>query len=366
MITQRRSLMSDPIPHRSVGLRGDQPAPVKSFTFASGVHIFALVSVGMAWCLIAGNEASPEPTAQVVLDGSTSIQALAVASDGKRLATTDAAGIVRVWCADTGRCRVLPAEVAEHGTCVGFSPDAATMAVGYVNRTVTIRDVVTGAVRGSALQHPGRVRTVAFCPAGTTLASGSANKVLLWDVADRRVKAQLEGHTEAVTVVAFAPDGRTLLSGGQDGTIRFWDATTGKIQRIIPAHSSAVLSAIFSPDGRTAASVGDRDARVRLWDVATGQELKCLRGQAEMEVSIAFATDGETLASGDSLGNLTIWDLESARQRASWKAHAGWIKSVVFSPGGRTLVSAGSDGEVKFWEIAARTSGSREALPTMP
>ena len=41
-------------------------------------------------------------------------------------------------------------------------------------------------------------------------------------------RATLKGHTGRVLSVAYCPDGKTLASGSNDKTIKLWDVATGK------------------------------------------------------------------------------------------------------------------------------------------
>ena len=67
----------------------------------------------------------------------------------------------------------------------------------------------------------------------------------------------LDGHTKAVTVLAFAPDGRTLASGSKDTQVRFWATTTGEEcnARVMGAASWGITEVVFSPNGRAVVAV---------------------------------------------------------------------------------------------------------------
>ncbi len=106
------------------------------------------------------------------------------------------------------------------------------------------------------------VPCVALAPDGTQLAAGVDYKVKLYDVAGKRERLSLDGHTGRVTGVAFTPDGGTVVSGSWDGTVRLWDATSGNQRAAFQWPVGKVTSLAVSPDGLRLAVGGDAGAVV--------------------------------------------------------------------------------------------------------
>lgn len=209
---------------------GGYPA---SLAFAPGGGELAALSAEGVLLLLAPEGGAVRDTLRVGYGG-----AVAYSPDGRLLAAGGAR--IRVWAraalpADTGRV-LAGHEDAVYG--LGFSPDAGTLASASLDRTARLWAVEAGAVRDTlTTEHPsrllvgGRMRDIpqqlpvtaaAFSPDGRTLATAGADRALhLWDPATGARRESREGHTRAVTGLAWGPGGR-LATSSADGTVRLW------------------------------------------------------------------------------------------------------------------------------------------------
>ena len=66
----------------------------------------------------------------------------------------------------------------------------------------------------------------------------------VWDVASGQALRTLKGHTTPVRSVAFSPDGTRLATSSADNEVKVWHAASGQELRTLQGPSVA-----FSPDG---------------------------------------------------------------------------------------------------------------------
>lgn len=226
------------------------------------------------------------------------------------------------------------------------------------NATALAAQTIPWEQRGELLHtlegHTSAVTAVAFSPDGQVLASASYdNTIKLWDVATGKPIKDLVGHEGFVWALAFSADGKILATGSDDKTVRLWELASGKVARILSGHTGPVEAVAFSPDGGVLATAGDY-ATIRLWDVATSREIKALAGHSSQVKSASFSPDGKVLASASDDGTVRLWDV--ATGRAIWAPEPDYrrrLKSVSFNPDGSTLAAASSDATIQFWDVAS-------------
>lgn len=270
--------------------------------------------------------------------------------DGGRIAFGSEDRSVRVRDAVTGREVIVLAGHRQPVTGVCYSPDGGRIASVGADGAVKVWNAATGREVATLTVHRAGAAGVAFSPDGTRLAAGGSDAtVRVWAGADAVLT--LRGHRRRVTGVCFSPDGRRLASASADGTVKVWDAATGERLHSLDGHDRGATGVSFSPDGRrlVSASVG---GAVRLWDVETGRVAKDLTGLTSEFPRVCFSPDGAYVAGGgeaNRYGEVRVWDAQTSREVLAFRGHGGAVTGVCFSPDGRRLASAGGI-TVKVWD----------------
>jgi len=230
----------------------------------------------------------------------------------------------------------------------------------------------------------------------------------LWYLDRGKPPAKLDGHSGAVSAIAFSDDSRTLVSGDEIGEIRVWDMSNNGRPIASPLHTRSVISSLaVSPDRKLIASgtvkgvlqlwkIGDgtisgagllserdtatdrdeahgasesaitriafvssdsfvssgQDGTLRLWDTGNPDRALVLRN-SDNQVSItsfAVRPDRNLIASGGQDGTLTLWNLATGSSKTV-QGDASAVTSVAFSPDGQSLITGSISGTLSRWDL---------------
>ncbi|MFB2880277.1 DnaJ domain-containing protein [Floridanema aerugineum] len=152
---------------------------------------------------------------------SDSVFCLAFSPDGKFLISGSIDKTIRIWDLSTrGLIRVLQGH-SGWVSAIAISPDNHTIISGSTDATIKLWNLQTGELISTLEGHSTAIFSIAINSNGETFASGSTQNIKLWNLKTRKLLQTLSG----CYPVAFTPDGTTLVSGSKDKLIQIWQKT---------------------------------------------------------------------------------------------------------------------------------------------
>ena len=247
--------------------------------------------------------------------------------DGARLASVGTDGL-KVWdpatLAEVWQDRVS----AKNLRAVAWRADGRQLAAVSSNQKLLLWDAASGKLIKSVGLPGGSTVSLAWSPAGGTLATGAGGDIYLWNEQLEQTRI-LSGHQEGVTRLAWSPDGTRLASAGGDTSAKIWDLRSGRVRHTLLGHGAPIHGVAWSPDGSRLVT-GSWDLSLKLWDTETGVEVCTFdqpAGLVQMIDAVAWSPDGRRIAASDIEGCIGILDASPG-----WLAETGVKVEATASP----------------------------------
>jgi WD40 repeat protein len=242
---------------------------------------------------------------------------------------------------------------------VAFSPDGSTVATAGDDHFIHTWSAETGAAFDVLNGHTCAITALAFTPSGELISTASNGAALAWNIAPEwrleRAIGTSDGAsplTDRVNALAFSPDGKLLATGSGEpsrgGEIKLWSVADGQLVRDFPKiHSDAVLSVEFSPDGRTLAS-GAADKMARVIDLATGRVARSFEGHTHHVLGVSWSADGRTLATAGADNMVKVWDATTGDRKKNVEGYEKEVTTVRFVAASANLLTSSGDNKVRL------------------
>ncbi len=319
------------------------------------------------------------------------VQAVALAPDGKFIASSARDFSIRIWDRNTGslvHSLIQPTNRLAYGApeastpCLSYSADGKYLVAGRGDGTILVWEASQYKLLHKLSGSTGPIIALAIARDNQTCASAAEDQAVhIWNLQTGKETKQITV-PEHATCLCFSKSGDQLLIGCQDGSIRIWQLDPLNLLRNIEAHERAVRQIATAPDGFEIGSVG-QDSRIRFWDtrsqsnpqvaplvwnvisgfpqsaaanlletlsfIALNREISKLTSSGAPISSLRFLADGALLES-DPTG-LTIWNV--SRLQPIRTVNARSITALDVDRAGQVSATGDENGVVRLWDLSS-------------
>jgi WD40 repeat protein len=307
-------------------------------------------------------------------DHSSSISSLDISPFGSILATGDISpGLIKIRNLTNGNViEVLDIHTSTLSS-LAFSPDGSILVSASADQTIKLWNMIQ-AIEKEEIPIPFEdLGSSTMSLDGMKIAAGGSDgRIFLWNRKSRN--PDIRSHNGSIKSVAFSPNGSLLASASALGTIKIWSINSqDQLNEIhhLDENQGSVYSLAFSSNGSLLASSSNNI--IRIWDVNTGKEkLNHTEHRGEIN-SVEFSPTGDLLASGGKYwnsGSILIYNISKQSEVSSlaWSdSYGAWPLSLAFSPDGTMLVAGGRENNntknIRVWDVTDEGVKEKEYSP---
>ena len=244
------------------------------------------------------------------------INDISMAPNGNFYATASSDHTIRIWSATddyTTSGKNISSQVIKMNETpvksIDISCDSRLIVTGADDKTVKLISINDKKLQANLLGHTNWVKTVRFSRDSLLVASGSDDKTLkLWDTFKKKLVYDFKNgeHKGAVNCVRFHPDNSCLSTACFDGKIRIFDVRSKQLVQNYKEHDRPATCVSFHPSGNFLASTA-YDNSIKIYDLRIGETLFTLKAHESAVMSCCFSNFGDYLATGGFDSTIVLW-----------------------------------------------------------
>lgn len=323
------------------------------------------------------------------------LDALALAPDGARLASAGGDGLVRLWSVTDPAAPEGDRTLTGHGagvTSLVWQRDGARLVSAGRDRVALVWNPATGEITARCDGARGALHAVAMSDEGARVVTVGAEGVArVHDALSGALMLTLPGAVGSLHAVSFGDHGRWVAAAGDDGVARRWATDTGlslgahtvaaapvwhlaaavddarlvtgaddgrgtrwspeddAARAVFRGHNDGVSALAVSARGEVYSGADGGD--IYRWSPDDGRTLAFLEGHEDRVSALALTRDGTTLVSTSHDGGARVWSADG-RYLHALRGHVGWVTTLSLSHDGAFAVTGGNDGTVRRWSLA--------------
>lgn len=282
-----------------------------------------------------------------------SVEAIAVSSDGRVLATASSDHVLGLWNLETGELIAHRNEHPKRLSCVNFLPGDRYLATGGIAGQVTIWDVVT-CTPVTKLYRPDGVQQLATSTSGLVAVGDRGGTVTVWRVLSPNgnvlpspeLLASWQADEERIYGLSFTPDGSSVVCSSRGGRVAQWP-----LKPTAPVIKLGEWAGPHRPwmNGLRALSddvvIAGGYKTLTRWNIATGEQTTLLETSGPV-TTLSISENGDTILAAEHEGPLHLQRKDHTWHTIPVGSPEERLHQILLMPGDRSALVLTSDREL--------------------